>query len=48
VAIEDAWGFDWSKPGQSAQNAQHGRTVTIAEGVQTTIQLPEAIEAQPR
>jgi hypothetical protein len=48
VAIEDAWGFDWSKPGQLAHYAQHGRPVTIAEGVQTTIQLPEAIEVQPR
>jgi len=48
VAIEDAWGFDWSKPGQLAHYAQHGRAVTIAEGVQTTIQLPEAIEVQPR
>lgn len=48
VAIEDAWGFDWSKPGQLAHYAQHGRAVTIAEGVQTTIQLPQAIEVQPR
>jgi hypothetical protein len=31
-----------------AHYAQHGRAVTIAEGVQTTIQLPEAIEVQPR
>jgi Carboxypeptidase regulatory-like domain len=48
VAIEDAWGFDWSKPGQLAHYAQHGPSVTIAEGVQTTIQLLEAIEVQPR
>ena len=48
VVIEDAWGFDWSKPGQLARYVQHGRPVTIAEGVQTTIQLPEPIEVQPR
>jgi hypothetical protein len=48
VAIEDAWGFDWSKPGQLARYAQHGQAITIPEGVQTTIQLPEAIEVQPR
>jgi hypothetical protein len=48
VAIEDAWGFDWSKPGQLARYAQHGRPVTIAEGIQTTIQLAEPVEVQPR
>jgi hypothetical protein len=48
VAIEDAWGFDWSKPGQLAHYAQHGQSITIPEGVETTIQLREAIEVQPR
>jgi 5-hydroxyisourate hydrolase-like protein (transthyretin family) len=48
VAIEDAWGFDWSKPAQLAQYAQRGQAVTIPEGPQTTIQLPEAIEVQPQ
>ncbi len=48
VAIEDAWGFDWSKPGQLARYAQHGQTVRIPEGVQTTIELSEAIEVQAR
>jgi protocatechuate 3,4-dioxygenase beta subunit len=48
VAIEDAWGFDWSKPGQLAHYAQHGQTITVPEGVQTTIHLPEPIEVQPR
>ena len=48
VAIEDAWGFDWSKPGQLAHYAQHGQTITVPEGVQTTIHLPEPIDVQPR
>jgi Carboxypeptidase regulatory-like domain len=48
VAIEDAWGFDWSKPGQLAHYAQRGQTITVPEGVQTTIHLPEPIEVQPR
>ncbi len=48
VAIEDAWGFDWSKPGQLVRYAKGGLPVTIPEGVQTTIQLSEAIEVQAR
>ncbi len=48
VAIEDAWGFDWSKPGQLAHYAQHGQAITVPEGVQTTIHLPEPLEVQPR
>ena len=48
VAIEDAWGFDWSKPGQLAHYAQHGQSITLPEGVQTTIHLPEPIDVQPR
>jgi hypothetical protein len=31
VAIEDAWGFDWSKPGPLARYALHGQPVTIPE-----------------
>jgi len=34
VAIEDAWGFDWSKPALLAGYAQHGQAVTIADPVQ--------------
>jgi hypothetical protein len=48
VAIEDAWGFGWSKPGQLAHYAQHGQMITVPEGVQTTIHLPEPIDVQPR
>jgi hypothetical protein len=48
VAIEDAWGFDWSKPAQLARYAQHGQAVTIPEEAQATIHLPEPIEVQPR
>jgi len=48
VAIEDAWGFDWSKPGPLARYAQHGQALKIPEGAQTAIQLPEPIEVQPR
>ena len=48
VAIDDAWGFDWSKPGPLARYAQHGQAITVPHGVQTTIRLSESIEVQPR
>jgi hypothetical protein len=48
VAIEDAWGFDWSKPAELARYAQRGQTITVPDGVHTTIHLPEPIEVQPR
>ncbi len=48
VAIEDAWGFDWSKPGQLTRYSKSGLAMTIPEGVQTSIQLAKPIEAQPR
>jgi carboxypeptidase family protein len=48
VAIEDAWGFDWSKPGQLARYAQRGQAIRVSDSVQTAIHLPEAIEVQPR
>lgn len=48
VAIDDAWGFDWSKPGELARYAHHGQAVTIPEGVQVTIELSEPLEVQPR
>jgi hypothetical protein len=48
VAIDDAWGFDWSKPGELARYARRGQAVKIPEGVQVTIELSEPIEVQPR
>jgi hypothetical protein len=48
VAIEDAWGFDWSKPAQLARYAQRGQALRVPADAHTTIQLPEPIEVQPR
>jgi hypothetical protein len=48
VAIEDAWGFDWSKPAQLAHYAKQGQAITIPVDARTTIELPEPIEVQPR
>jgi hypothetical protein len=48
VAIEDAWGFDWSKPVQLARYAEHGQAVKIPAEAHDMIHLPEPIEVQPR
>lgn len=48
VAIEDAWGFDWSKPNLLAHYAEHGQTLTIGELMQGAVFLPDPVEVQPR
>ena len=48
VAVEDAWGFDWLKPGILARYAQHGQELTIGELMQGSVYLPEPVEVQPR
>ena len=48
VAVEDAWGFDWLKPGILARYVQHGQELTIGEQMQGTVYLPEPVEVQPR
>lgn len=48
AAIEDAWGFDWSKPALLNRYAEHGQTVTIGELMQGVVSLPEAVEVQAR
>ncbi|MGB7285201.1 MAG: carboxypeptidase regulatory-like domain-containing protein [Candidatus Acidiferrum sp.] len=48
VAIEDAWGFDWSQPALLARYAQHGQALTVGELMQGVVSLPDAVEVQPR
>ena len=48
VAIEDAWGFDWSQPALLARYAQHGEAVTVAELMRGTVSLIDPVEVQPR
>ncbi|HYL62618.1 MAG TPA: carboxypeptidase-like regulatory domain-containing protein [Candidatus Methylomirabilis sp.] len=48
VAIEDAWGFDWSQPTLLARYAQHGQAVTIGELMQGTVSLLDPVEVQAR
>jgi hypothetical protein len=46
VAVEDAWGFDWMKPGVLAGYAQHGQQVIVGE--KKVVRLPEALQVQSR
>ena len=48
AAVEDAWGFDWSKPTLLARYAEHGQTLIIGELIQGAVHLPEPVEVQPR
>ena len=48
VAIENGWDLDWSKPGVIAHYLPKGHKVTVGAGAQATVDLPEAVEVQPR
>ena len=48
VAIENGWDLDWSRPGVIAHYAEHGKSVTVPEGTQRTLRLPEPVEGQSR
>jgi hypothetical protein len=48
VAVEDAWGFEWLKPGVLSRYAEHGQPLDIGPLMQRTVHLPDPVEAQPR
>lgn len=48
VAVEDAWGFEWMKPGVLARYISHGQTVIVGELMRGSVKLPDAEEVQPR
>jgi hypothetical protein len=48
VAVEDAWGFEWMKPGVLARYSSHGQTVIVGELMRGSVKLPDAEEVQPR
>jgi hypothetical protein len=48
AAIEDAWGFDWSKPLLLARYAQHGQAVTVGELMRGSVSLSDPVQVQPR
>ncbi len=44
VAVEDAWGFDWMKPGVLAEYVKHGKSVQVARS--GTVRLEEGVEVE--
>jgi hypothetical protein len=48
VAVEDAWGFEWLKPGVLSRCAQHGQELTIGPLMQGAVHLPDPVEVQPK
>jgi carboxypeptidase family protein len=48
VAVEDAWGFEWLKPGVLSRYAQHGQELTIGSLMRGTVHLPDPVEVQPK
>src|SRR5580704_10245296 len=48
VAVEDAWGFEWLKPGVLSRYAEHGQPLQIGPLMQRTVVLPDPVEVQPR
>lgn len=48
VAIEDAWGFDWSNATLLTKYVQHGQAVTIGELMRGTVSLLDALVVQAR
>jgi Carboxypeptidase regulatory-like domain len=48
VAVEDAWGFEWLKPGVLSRYAEHGQKLEIGPLMQRTVVLPDAVEVQGR
>jgi hypothetical protein len=48
VAVEDAWDFEWMKPGVLARYISHGQTVIVGELMRGSVKLPDAEEVQPR
>ena len=48
VAIENGWDLDWSRPGVIAHYAEHGKTVTVTDGAQGSMHVPDPVEVQTR
>jgi hypothetical protein len=47
-AIEDGWKLDWSRPEVILKYAVHGTGIVVPAAKEREIQLPEAVEVQPR
>jgi hypothetical protein len=48
VAIENGWDLDWSRPGVIANYAEHGKSITVSDGAQGSMNVPDTVEVQAR
>lgn len=48
IAVEDAWGFAWMKPGVLEKYLSRGQELTIGELMNGRVTLPDPVEAQER
>ena len=48
IAIEDGWDLDWSQPGVIARYTPQGQKLTIRDGGQRSIHLPEPVPVQSK
>jgi hypothetical protein len=46
VAVQDAWGLDWMKPGLLAQYVKHGQPVQVSEKQRGLVHLPDPVQVQ--
>jgi protocatechuate 3,4-dioxygenase beta subunit len=46
VALENAWGLDWMKPGVLARYVRHGQAVQVSEKQHGLLHLPDPVEVQ--
>ena len=48
IAIVNGWDLDWSKPAVISKYAARGRTIIVPGQANHPIQLPDAVEVQPK
>ena len=48
IAIANGWDLDWSKPAVITKYAARGRTIVVPGQANRPIQLPDAVEIQPK
>jgi uncharacterized surface anchored protein len=48
IAVQDAWGFEWLKPGVLAKYVEQGQELTIGELMRGVVRLPQPVEVQER
>jgi protocatechuate 3,4-dioxygenase beta subunit len=48
LAIENGWDLDWAQPATIENYARHGQKIKIGAKAETSLELSESIEVQPR